>query len=65
MREVERRVSKLEAARGTRMTREERAALAELAETLDVLATRIAAGDADAQAEARALVDALVSEELV
>jgi hypothetical protein len=55
MTELERRVLKLETAAGTRMTPEERAAFAELVRALDALARRIAAGDADVQAEARAL----------
>jgi hypothetical protein len=59
MRDIERRISNLEAARGNRPTPEERAAFAALAQALDSLARRIAAGDEAARAEARALVDSL------
>jgi hypothetical protein len=59
MKDIERRISNLEAARGTRPTPEERAAFAALARALDALARRIAAGDEEARAEARALVDSL------
>jgi hypothetical protein len=59
MKDIERRLSKLEAARGTRPTPEEQAAFAELARALDSLARRIAAGDEAARAEVRALVEAL------
>jgi hypothetical protein len=55
MTELERRVLKLETAAGTRMTPEERAAFAELAEVLNALAAQIALGDETAQAEARTL----------
>jgi hypothetical protein len=55
MTELEQRVSKLEAARGTRPTPEERATFAELAEVRNALAARIASGDETAQAEARTL----------
>jgi hypothetical protein len=55
MTELEQRVSKLEAARGTRPTPEERATFAELAEVLNAPAARIASGDETAQAEARTL----------
>jgi hypothetical protein len=59
MKDIERRIERLEAARGTRPMPEEQAAFAALARALDSLARRIAAGDEEARAEARALVDSL------
>jgi hypothetical protein len=59
MKDIERRLAKLEAAAGNRPTAEERAAFAALARALDSLARRIAAGDEAARAEVRALVDSL------
>jgi hypothetical protein len=59
MKDIARRVSKLEAAAGTRPTPEEAATFSLVVGALDALARRIAAGDEGARAEARALVVSL------